>query len=98
MEGFRIDATQLRVLPDGNLPRGYYWYRVAAVLPGGELDLANTLKVYAPYRLNTVGIFWDEVPGAETYRVYRRAENEGEGSILIDSPAFFHDNGLIQFE
>ena len=98
MNEFRIDPTQLQVVPDGALPRGYYTYRVTAVLPLGELDLANMLRVYAPYRENSIGIFWDAVPGAEAYRVYRRGDDEEEGSILVNAPAFFHDNGLIQFE
>lgn len=94
---YYIDPTQLQVLSDGSLPRGYYWYRVVAILPSGNLDLASTLKVYAPHRNNTVGIFWDDVPEAKTYKVFRRTENGEEGSILIDSPAFFFDNGLIEF-
>jgi len=98
MNDFRIDPAQLQVVPDGELPKGYYWYRVRAILPDGELDLANTLRVFASYRGNSIGIFWDEVPGATAYRVYRGGDDGEEGSILIDPPAFFHDNGLIQFE
>lgn len=98
MNTFRIDPAQLQVVAEGSLPRGYYTYRVVAILPTGELDLANTLRVYAPYRGNSIGIFWDDVPGAKTYRVYRGGDDGVEGSILISAPAFFHDNGLIQFE
>lgn len=98
MNEFTIDPTQLQVLADGSLPRGYYWYRVVAILPDRELGLANVLRVYAQYPGNSISIFWDEVPDAKAYRVYRGEDNEEEGSILIDPPAFFHDNGLIQFE
>lgn len=98
MEEYRLDISSLQVLPDGELPPGYYTYRVGAILPSGEVDLANSLKVFAKYRGNSIGIFWDEVPGAEAYRVYRRSGSELEGSILVDPPAFFHDNGLIEFE
>ena len=96
MKDNRLNLTQ--VMDEGSLPGGYYWYRVVAILPGCELDLANTLRVYAPYRGNSIGIFWDEVPGAKAYRVFRGSDDEEEGSILISAPAFFHDNGLIQFE
>ena len=94
---YYINAAALQVVSDGDLPRGYYTYRVAVILKGKELDLANMLRIFAPHRGNTIGIAWDEVPGAEAYRVYRRANDELEGSILIDSPAFFYDNGLIEF-
>jgi len=97
MKEYRIDPSQLRIMDEGSLPRGYYWYRVVAILSDGELDLANMLKCYAPYRGNSIGIFWDEVPEAEAYKVYRRAEGGVEGSILIDGPAFFHDNGVVEF-
>jgi len=95
MNEFRLNLLQ--VLGDGSLPRGYYWYRVVAILPDCELDLANTLRVYAPFRGNSIGLFWDEVPGAETYRVIRRRDDEEEGSILVSSPAFFHDTGIQEF-
>ena len=94
MKQFYINSGALQVTPDGTLPGGYYWYRVTAILADGELDLANTLKVYAPHRANTIGIFWDDVPGAKTYRVFRRTEDGGEGFILVDSPAFFFDTGV----
>jgi len=97
---YRIDVTQLQVLPDGNLPSGYYMYRVEAILSSGEVvDLANALYVFAKYRWNTIAIFWDEVPGAEAYRVYRRREgiDRGEGSLLIPPSSYFFDNGLIEF-
>ena len=93
----RIDPFRLQLLDDGALPRGYYWYWVVAILPDKELDLANTLKVYAPHRNNTVGLFWEEVSGAVDYRLFRRAEDGEEGSILVGSPAFFYDNGMIEF-
>jgi len=97
MEGFRLDVTKLQVIDTGSLSGGYYYYRVAAILSNGEVDLANTLKVFAPYRGNSIGIFWDEVPGAEAYRVYRRRDSEAEGSILIVPPAFFYDTGVQEF-
>lgn len=68
------------------------------MLPSGEVDLANALKVHAKYQWNTIGIYWDDVPGADAYRVYRRGSDGREGSILVSPPAFFHDNGLIEFE
>jgi hypothetical protein len=98
MKEFSIDVAQTQILDDGNLKKGYYWYRVAAVLDGVELVLANTLMAWAPHRGNTVSLYWDDVPGAEAYRVYRRSEDGREGSILVPAPAFFHDNGLIEFE
>ena len=98
MKEFSIDVSQTQIMGDGNLSRGYYWYRVAAVLQRGELNFANTLKVWAPHRGNTVSLYWDIVPGVESYRVYRRGEDGREGSILVPAPAFFHDNGLIEFE
>lgn len=97
MEEFRLQPTQLQVMNDGSLPNGYYWYRVVAILPASEVDLANMLMVFAQYPGNSIGIFWDEVPGAKAYRVYRRGVDGREGSILVDPPAFFHDNGLIEF-
>lgn len=98
MKDYRLDVSKLRVLPDGELPSGTYWYRVEALLPGGEVDLANVLKVFCPYRANSVSLFWDEVPGAEAFRIYRRGSDGIEGSITVSPPAFFHDNGLISFE
>lgn len=98
MREYKLDVTQLQVLPDGELPGGTYWYRVVAVLPDGEVDLANCLRIFAQYRWNSIGIAWDEVPGAEAYRVHRRGSDGIEGSITVSPPAFFHDNGLIEFE
>lgn len=97
MHKFWLDISQLQVMEDGFLPGGTYLYSVVAILPEGEVNLANSLKVHAPYHGNTIGIFWDDVPGAEAYRVIRRGDDGVEGSILIDPPGFFHDNGLIQF-
>ena len=99
MEEFRLDISQLQVLPDGELPSGTYFYRVVGILPDGDgVESVNSLKVFAGYRGNSIGIFWDDVPGAEAYRVYRRGSDGREGSILISPPAYFFDNGLIQFE
>ena len=97
MEEFRLKPTYLQVLDDGSLPQGYYCYRVVAILSGSQLDLSNMLNVWAPHSGNSIGIFWDEVPGATAYRVYRREGDGEEGSILVPPPAFFYDNGLIEF-
>jgi hypothetical protein len=97
MERFWLDISQLQILEDGELPRGMYYYSVVALLPDSEVESANTLKIYCPNPGNTVGIFWDDVPGAVGYRVIRRGSDGVEGSILIEPPAFFHDNGLIVF-
>ena len=98
MSDFNIDITRLQILSDGFLPSGYYWYRVVALLPGCELDLAsNTVKVFVPYRNNTIGLFWSPVPNAKTYKVFRRTEDGDAGYLLVDSPAFFYDNVLIEF-
>lgn len=95
---YRLDISQLRVVPDGFLPNGTYWYQVTAILPDGGMDLSNCLKVVAKYRWNSISIFWDEVPGATAYRVYRRGVDGIGGSVLTNPPAFFHDNGLMEFE
>ncbi len=95
---YYINAAALQVVPDGDLPRGYYTYRVAVILKGKELDLANMLRIFAPHRGNAIGIAWDEVPGAEAYRVYRRIGNEDtEGSVDISDSTFFYDTGYIEF-
>ena len=94
MNEFLLDISRLQVSADGFLPRGNYYYRVVAILSDGEVDLANTLKVYAPYEGTSIGIFWDDVPGAQAYRVYRRGDDGMETSVLIDPPAFHYDNGL----
>ena len=95
MEEYRITLTQ--VLDEGSLPAGNYWYRVVAILPGCELDLANTLRVFSRFNGSSIGLSWDDVPGAKMYRVYRRGDDEVEGSILVSSPAFFHDTGTQEF-
>ena len=98
MDEYRLDVHRLQVSNDGWLPKGNYYYRVSAIVSGGNVDLANTLKVYAPHQDNSIGLFWDEVPDAEAYRVYRRGEDGIEGSVLIAPPAFFYDNGMVVFE
>lgn len=97
MNCYKIDPYRLQRLPDGELPKGNYYYRVVAVLADAEVDLANTLKVYAPYTNNSLGIFWDSVPGALSYRLYRRVEEGDEKFITVFDPAYFFDNGVAEF-
>ena len=95
---YLIHVGQMQITPDGELPRGYYFYTVRAVMSDGTtLDLANTLKVYAPYSKNSVGLFWDQVPGADSYQLFRRT-GEDIGKIETYGPAYFFDNGLIEFD
>lgn len=98
MAKFQLDLGQLQIVPEGALSRGAYEYRVVAILPEIDLDLANTLRIVLPHRRNSVGIAWDEVPGAQEYRVIRRGPDGREGSILVRPPAFFFDNGEIEFD
>jgi len=98
MQEYRIHSHNLQILPDGSLEKGTYYYRVSAQTANGVVDLVNMLKVYAPYMGNVIGIFWDSIPGAISYRVYRRPVNGVEKSILVDGSAYFYDTGIIEFE
>lgn len=98
MNYFKIDPYRLQILPDGELKRGNYYYRVVADVGDTKIDLANTLKVYAPYAGNSIGIFWDDIPGALSYRLYRRIEGGSEKYITTFGPAYFFDNGVVEFE
>jgi len=98
MPEYRIDPYQLQILPEGMLQKGIYFYRVSAITADGVVDLVNTLKVYAPYTGNAIGIFWDSIPGSTSYRLYRRAGDGEEKSIFVSGSAFFFDTGAIEFE
>lgn len=98
MPEYRIDPYRLQILPDGMLPKGNYFYRVSACLVDSSVDLVNVLKVYAPYATNALGIFWDSVPGALSYRVFRRIGDGEEKSIIVSGSAYFFDTGVIEFE
>lgn len=94
---YYINVGQLQVLPEGALDRGYYHYTVRAILENSTLDLANTLKVYASYPKNSVGLFWDPVPGAIAYQLFRRTGDQVQ-SAMVYGPAYFFDTGHVEFE
>ena len=92
---YYIDVDQLQILDDGSLPRGYYWYKVTAILNGERTEYSNTLKVYAPHKFNTIGLFWDGFADA-VYEIIRWTVEE-KGEIIVPGPPYYFDNGLIEF-
>jgi len=85
----------------GALPPGRYTYRVAAVLPEGEMPPAARMVVETTNLTNEIFVDWEEVRNALQYKVYRSARNDTEGpaKLLAQLPApltEFTDHGTIE--
>ena len=98
LDKYYIQADGLQIVDEGNLSTGYYTYFVQAILyDDTTVDLANSLRVFIRCNGSSIGICWDSVPNAESYRVTRWDNDGNEGSLVVVVPSFF-DNGYIQFE
>jgi hypothetical protein len=97
-----IDAQEVRVNDDGDLPKGMYFYSLVEVNPTGEESYVNTLQVYAGHKGNSIHIFWNPVKGMPEYRLYRGihfGSFDGYFSVYGDDGYFCDDGtGVLNIE
>jgi len=91
-----INAQEVRINDDGDLPRGMYFYTLVEVDACGKESFVNILQVYAGYKGNSIHIMWNPVKGKSEYRLYRGSRFDlfdGYFSVYGDD-GYFCDNGM----
>jgi hypothetical protein len=80
------------VHPDGELPRGLYYYVITAV---GEKESipSHILQVYAPDKENSIEFEWNKIPGITECRVYRGTVLGHYDGYFYAGPQWFCDSG-----
>jgi hypothetical protein len=93
-----LNLESLVVQPEGELPRGLYYYVITALTPTMESCPSHTLQVLAPYKNNSISFEWKFAEGVSEYRIYRSTIlGQYDGFFTVYSVAnicYFCDNGM----
>jgi hypothetical protein len=93
----RIRTEDIRICDDGDLPYGFYFYKLTKLdHNGNEIEL-GVIQVYAKYKGNSIHIFWDAIQDSGSYyRLYRgKSLHQFDGSFNVyPDDGYFCDNGM----
>jgi hypothetical protein len=81
------------VHPDGELPRGLYYYVITAVGDRESIP-SHILQVYAPNKNNSIEFEWNKIPGIKECRIYRGTVLGKYDGYFYAGSQWFCDDGM----
>lgn len=90
-----IRTEDIRVCDDGDLPYGFYFYKLTKIGHNGNETYANMVQVFAKNRGNTIHLFWDARQDSSLYRLYRgKTPHQFDGYFNVyPDDGYFCDTG-----
>ena len=86
-----VNPESIIIHPDGELPKGLYYYVISARREEKEIISSHVLQVYAPNKYNSIEFAW-RYPWLAEYKIYRGTEfGKYDGYFTIDTEWFCDD-------